>query len=64
MARRSSDNYVRLNKKITNPNVLKELKELSQRSGLPQQEICYRWMELIKSKESDLSLRNFFATFQ
>jgi hypothetical protein len=42
--RRSSQNYVRLNKKITSPEVIEELTQLTKDLGMPAPEICYKFI--------------------
>jgi hypothetical protein len=42
MARRASDEYIQLNKKITSKEVIKAIKKITEKTKLSTTEVCYR----------------------
>ena len=44
LLRRSSDNYIRLNKNITDKRICRIISEIADRELMTAQELCYEWI--------------------
>lgn len=53
MPRKASDNYIRLEKKITNPDTISTIKRLADEKMCTTQEVCYEFIREGVTRENE-----------